>query len=324
MNVLYRTGKIFTLLLLTVREVIYPRNDKVLFWAENYFKNGFSRLCLLCSFRVLGTVNSRWLLQVPGSPCAPSRLRAVRGSGRGVAPFRLQGLLSKRWVPAPRSVWVRHLAPPGAHHSICLKKLKAGTIKHLLCSGSHLMLICTCKYLNAFEKGTSSAFWWTAQCEDTSPLPGTSWCLLFTIASNREQSPHGWAAQSLPVWVHADQNSSNSRLGRKLQDRRFLVPFAERSVLKKCLPLGWGRARLCRCASRKQMSPSSVVTQGDLLTGGPRRGERTYGVIKNTGFITTVVHLMCHLSVLLIANVSFWDTFMTSCHWFVFNLNGEL
>lgn len=50
---------------------------------------------------------------------------------------------------------------------------------------------------------------------------------------------------------------------------------------------------------------SSVVTQGDLLTGVPRQGERTYGVIKNAGFITTVVYLMCHLSVLLIANVSF-------------------
>lgn len=97
-----------------------------------------------------------------------------------------------------------------------LKKLKAGTIKHPLCSRSHLMLICICKYLNAFEKGTSSAFWWTSQYEDTSPLPGTSRCLLFTIANNGEQSRRGWAAQSWPVWVHADQNSSNSRLGCKL------------------------------------------------------------------------------------------------------------
>lgn len=50
---------------------------------------------------------------------------------------------------------------------------------------------------------------------------------------------------------------------------------------------------------------SAMVTQGDLLTGAPRQGEYTHGVVKNAGFIITVVYLMCHLSVLLIANVSF-------------------
>lgn len=39
------------------------------------------------------------------------------------------------------------------------KKVKPGTVEHLLSFGSHhLMLICISMYLNAFEKETFSAF----------------------------------------------------------------------------------------------------------------------------------------------------------------------
>lgn len=79
--------------------------------------------------------------------------------------------LSKEEASSGAKKWLshRHLSPPEAYHSICLKKLKPGTVKHLLCFGSHhLMLICICRYLNAFEKGTFSAFWWTSQYEDVS------------------------------------------------------------------------------------------------------------------------------------------------------------
>lgn len=71
------------------------------------------------------------------------------------------------------------------------------------------MLICICRYLNAFEKGTFFAFWWTPRY-DMLPLSGTSWCLLFTIANNIEWSLHGWITLSLLVSVHRIIESQHS------------------------------------------------------------------------------------------------------------------
>lgn len=93
--------------------------------------------------------------------------------------------LRKRPVLVPRiGRWDtahRYLSPPETYDSIFLKKVKPGTVEHVLSFGSHhLMLICISRHLNAFEKGTSSAFWWTSQCENMLLLPDT-WCLLCSV-----------------------------------------------------------------------------------------------------------------------------------------------
>lgn len=148
----------------------------MLFLAENCFRNWFSCLYLLCSFRVLSTINSplnvvpechQWLPVYPAG-CMWCSLILLPGNGGvcGQTHFHLQGL-SKEEASSSAKKWLarRYFSPPETYHTICLKKVKPGTAEHLLPFGSHhLMLICISRYLNAFEKGTFSAFWWASQC----------------------------------------------------------------------------------------------------------------------------------------------------------------
>lgn len=163
----------------------------MLFWAENCFNNWFLCLYLLCSFMVLSTINCllsvvprchQWLPVFPAG-CMWCSRTPLPGSGWSMwINFHLQSLSKEEAISSAKN-WLTHryLSPPETYHRIFFKKGKPRTVEHLLSFGSHhLALICISRYLNAFEKGTFSAFWWTSQCKNMFLLPDV-WCLLCSI-----------------------------------------------------------------------------------------------------------------------------------------------
>lgn len=125
----------------------------------------------------------------PVAPCLPSWLHVMQlltSSREWVEHvdkhFHLQSLSKEEAVSSAKD-WLAHryLSPPETYHCIFFKEVKPRTVDHLLSFGSHhLVLICISRYLNAFEKGTFSAFWWTSQCKNMFLLPDVS-CLLCSI-----------------------------------------------------------------------------------------------------------------------------------------------